>query len=139
MQEEDVERVIAHPLTMIGSDGLPHDRHPHPRLWGAFPRVFARYWRQRRLFTLEQAVHKMTGMTARNLRIADRGLLRIGTMADVVVFDPETIADTATYDKPHGVSEGVERVYVNGVLAYRGGEGEARVLARAGRMLTRGR
>lgn len=138
MQEEDVERVISHPLTMIGSDGLPHDRHPHPRLWGAFPRVFARYWRQRRLFTLEQAVHKMTGMTARNLRIADRGLLRAGTMADVVVFDPETIADTATYDQPHGVSLGVERVFVNGVLAYRGGEPEARVLARAGRMLTRG-
>jgi N-acyl-D-amino-acid deacylase len=107
MLEEDVERVIAHPLTMIGSDGLPHDRHPHPRLWGAFPRVFARYWRERRLFTLEQAVHKMTGMTARNLRIADRGLLRVGVMADVVVFDPETIADTATYDKPHGVSLGV--------------------------------
>jgi len=100
--------------------------------------VFARYWRQRRLFTLEQAVHKMTGMTARNLRIADRGLLRAGTMADVVVFDPETIADTATYDQPHGVSLGVERVFVNGVLAYRGGEPEARVLARAGRMLTRG-
>jgi len=139
MQEEDVERVIAHPLTMIGSDGLPHDRHPHPRLWGAFPRVFARYWRQRKLFTLEQAVHKMTGMTARNLRIADRGLLRVGAMADVVVFDPETITDTATYDQPLGVSEGIERVFVNGVLAYRGGEGEAKVLARAGRMLTRGR
>ena len=138
MQEEDVERVIAHPLTMIGSDGLPHDRHPHPRLWGAFPRVFARYWRERRLFTLEQAVHKMTGMTARNLRIADRGLLRAGAMADVVVFDPDTIADTATYDKPMGVSLGIERVFVNGVLAYRGGQGEgAQVLARAGRMLTR--
>jgi N-acyl-D-amino-acid deacylase len=138
MKEEDVERVIAHPRTMIGSDGLPHDRHPHPRLWGAFPRVFARYWRERGLFTLEQAVHKMTGMTARNLRIADRGLLRVGAMADVVVFDPETIADTATYDKPHGVSLGVERVFVNGVLAYRGGDAEVRVLARAGRMLTRG-
>jgi len=136
MQEEDVERVIAHPRSMIGSDGLPHDRHPHPRLWGAFPRVFARYWRQRKLFTLEQAVHKMTGMTARNLRIADRGLLRVGAMADVVVFDPETITDTATYDQPLGVSEGIERVFVNGVLAYRGAS-EARVLARAGRMLTR--
>ncbi len=135
MLEEDVERVIAHPLTMIGSDGLPHDRHPHPRLWGAFPRVLARYWRERRLFTLEQAIHKMTGMTARNLRIADRGLLRVGAMADVVVFDPETVRDTATYDEPHGVSEGIAQVFVNGQCAYRGGE--ARVLARAGRMLTR--
>ena len=72
MHEDDVERVLAHPLTMIGSDGLPHDRHPHPRLWGAFPRVLARYWRERGLFTLEQAVHKMTGLTARNFRIASR-------------------------------------------------------------------
>ena len=63
---------------MIGTDGLPHDRHPHPRLWGAFPRVFARYWRERKLFSLEQAVHKMTGMTARNFRLAERGLLRAG-------------------------------------------------------------
>ena len=74
IDEADVERVIAHPRTMIGSDGLPHDRHPHPRLWGAFPRVFARYWRERKLFSLEQAVHKMTGMTARNFRIEGRGL-----------------------------------------------------------------
>ncbi|MCW5319706.1 N-acyl-D-amino-acid deacylase family protein [Verminephrobacter aporrectodeae] len=137
MHEEDVERVIAHPLSMIGSDGLPHDRHPHPRLWGTFPRVFARYWRERRLFTLEQAVHKMTGMTARNLRIAGRGLLRAGAMADVVVFDPESIADTATYEQPRGLSRGIDQVFVNGVLTYRGGD-SAGVRARAGRMLVRG-
>jgi len=136
MSEEDVERVIAHPLTMIGSDGLPHDRHPHPRLWGAFPRVFARYWRERGLFTLEQAVHKMTGMTARNLRIANRGLLKAGAMADLVVFDPALIADTATYDQPISASVGIHAVFVNGRLAYRGGEPAA--LARAGRMLSRG-
>lgn len=138
MNEDDVERVIAHPRTMIGSDGLPHDRHPHPRLWGAFPRVFARYWRDRQLFTLEQAVHKMTGMTARNMRIANRGLLRAGAMADVVVFDPRTIADTATYDRPKSASVGIERVYVNGTCAFVGGEQEPAVRARAGRMLTRG-
>lgn len=138
MKEADVERVIAHPRTMIGSDGLPHDRHPHPRLWGAFPRVFARYWRERGLFSLEQAVHKMTGMTARNLRIAGRGVLRPGAMADVVVFDPATIADTATYDRPRSVSTGIERVYVNGDCAYLGGAAEPAVLARSGRMLTRG-
>lgn len=137
MNEDDVERVIAHPLTMIGSDGLPHDRHPHPRLWGAFPRVFARYWRERKLFSLEQAVHKMTGMTARNFRIAERGLLKPGAMADVVVFDPARIADTATYDRPVSASVGIGAVFVNGRLAYRGG-GEPEVLARAGRMLTRG-
>jgi N-acyl-D-amino-acid deacylase len=136
MNEADVERVIAHPLTMIGSDGLPHDRHPHPRLWGAFPRVFAHYWRERKLFSLEQAVHKMTGMTARNFRIADRGLLKPGAMADVVVFDPATIADTATYARPISASLGIAAVFVNGELAYRGG-GEPAVLARAGRMLSR--
>jgi N-acyl-D-amino-acid deacylase len=138
MSEEDVERVIAHPLTMIGSDGLPHDRHPHPRLWGAFPRVFARYWRERGLFTLEQAVHKMTGLTARNFRIADRGVLRADAMADVVVFDPATIADTATYDAPVSASLGIHRVFVNGELAYAGGGAEPEAGARAGRMPTRG-
>ncbi|MGI4778422.1 MAG: N-acyl-D-amino-acid deacylase family protein [Janthinobacterium lividum] len=137
MKEDDVERVIAHPRTMIGSDGLPHDLHPHPRLWGAFPRVFARYWRERKLFTLEQAVHKMTGMTARNMRIANRGQLKVGAMADVVVFDPATIADTATYDAPRSASIGIERVFVNGACAYLGGGEVPLVLARNGRMLTR--
>ena len=121
---------------MIGSDGLPHDRHPHPRLWGAFPRVFARYWRERGLFTLEQAVHKMTGLTARNFRIEDRGLLRAGAHADIVVFDPQRIADTSTYDRPISASIGVVAVYVNGRRAYAEDEG-ARVLARGGKMLTR--
>ena len=137
MKEEDVERVIAHPLTMIGSDGLPHDRHPHPRLWGAFPRVFARYWRGRGLFTLEQAVHKMTGLTARNFRIQDRGVLRANAMADIVVFDPATIADTATFEAPVSASIGIRQVFVNGALAYAGSDAEPKTLARAGRMLAR--
>jgi N-acyl-D-amino-acid deacylase len=136
MIEEDVERVLAHPRTMIGSDGLPHDRHPHPRLWGAFPRVFARYWRERRLFPLETAVHKMTGLTARNFRIDGRGQLRAGAFADIVVFDPQRIADTSTYDRPVSASTGVTAVYVNGRRAYAEAEG-TQVLSRAGRMLTR--
>ena len=136
MIEEDVERVLAHPRTMIGSDGLPHDRHPHPRLWGAFPRVFARYWRERRLFPLETAVHKMTGLTARNFRVDGRGLLRAGAFADIVVFDPQRIADTSTYDRPVSASAGVTAVYVNGRRAYAEAEG-TQVLSRAGRMLTR--
>ena len=136
IDEADVERVIAHPRTMIGSDGLPHDRHPHPRLWGAFPRVFALYWRERKLFSLEQAVHKMTGMTAKNFRIEGRGLLRAGACADVVVFDPARIADTATYDAPVSPSVGIVAVYVNGRRAYGEGEG-AVVLAREGRLLSR--
>ena len=135
MREDDVERVIAHPRSMIGSDGLPHDRHPHPRLWGAFPRVLARYWRGRGLFTLEQAIHKMTGLSARQFRIAERGLLRAGTHADVVVFDPQRITDVASFEQPEQLSVGVESVFVNGALAY--GEGRAAVLARAGQMLSR--
>lgn len=136
IDEADVERVIAHPRTMIGSDGLPHDRHPHPRLWGAFPRVFARYWRERQLFPLEMAVHKMTGMTARNFRLAGRGLLRAGGCADVVVFDPARVADTATYQRPISPSVGIVGVWVNGELAHAEG---GPVRARAGRMLRRGR
>ena len=132
IDEADVERVIAHPRSMIGSDGLPHDRHPHPRLWGAFPRVFARYWRERQLFSLEMAVHKMTGMTARNFRLGGRGLLRAGGCADVVVFDPARIADTATYDRPVSASVGIRAVYVNGVHAYAEG---GPVLSRTGQML----
>lgn len=135
MREDDVERVMAHPRAMVGSDGLPHDRHPHPRLWGAFPRVFARYWRDRGLLTLEQAVHKMTGMTARNFRLAGRGLLRVGHAGDVVVFDPARIADVATYDEPVRPSVGVVSVWVNGRCAYR--EGRLQVLAREGRLLAR--
>ncbi len=135
MREDDVERVIAHPRSMIGSDGLPHDRHPHPRLWGAFPRVLARYWRGRGLFTLEQAIHKMTGLSARQFRIAERGLLRAGTHADVVVFDPQRITDVASFEQPEQLSVGVESVFVNGALAYR--ERQAAVLARAGQMLSR--
>jgi N-acyl-D-amino-acid deacylase len=136
MREDDVERVLAHPRTMIGSDGLPHDRHPHPRLWGAFPRVLARYWRERQLFSLEEAIHKMTGLTARNFRIEGRGLLRPGLFADVVVFDPRRVADTATYDQPISPSVGIEAVWVNGVRSF--GADEGAVMARAGRMLTRG-
>jgi N-acyl-D-amino-acid deacylase len=140
MHQDDVDRVISHPLTMIGSDGLPHDRHPHPRLWGAFPRVLGHYWRERQLFSLETAVHKMTGMTARRLRIAGRGLLQAGMAADVVVFDPETVGDLATFDAPTQRSRGIERVYVNGVCAYGGqgtGEAPADALERSGRVLRR--
>lgn len=135
MHEDDVRRVIAHPLSMIGSDGLPHDQHPHPRLWGAFPRVLARYWREQQLLSLETAIYKMTGLSARNFRLHQRGQLQPGWHADVVVFDPEKIRDVATYDQPIARSEGIHRVYVNGQLACE--RGSAQVLARAGRMLKR--
>lgn len=138
MHEDDVRRVIAHPLTMIGSDGLPHDQHPHPRLWGAFPRVLARYWREQQLFTLEAAIHKMTGLSARNFRLQQRGQLQPGWYADLVVFDPARVRDVATFEQPLARSEGIEHVFVNGALAYgaeSGAASEARVQARAGRLL----
>ncbi len=122
MHEDDVRRVLAHPLTMIGSDGLPHDRHPHPRLWGAFPRVLGHYCREVKLFTLEQAVHKMTGLSAQRFRLHERGLLREGWYADVCVFNPATVADRATYDLPLAASAGIERVFVNGVLSWSSGD-----------------
>src|SRR6185369_6090248 len=94
MDEADVRRILAFPLTMIGSDGLPNDRHPHPRLWGTFPRVLGHYVRDVGLFSLEQAVHKMTGLTASRFGLKDRGLLREGYAADLVLFDAVKVKDT---------------------------------------------
>jgi N-acyl-D-amino-acid deacylase len=133
MHEDDVRRVLSHARSMIGSDGLPHDRHPHPRLWGTFPRVLSRYCRDERLFTLEQALRKMTGLPARNFRLSERGELRAGWFADVVVFDPERVRDLATFEQPLQRSEGIERVYLNGELALTARDAVCR--CRAGRVI----
>jgi N-acyl-D-amino-acid deacylase len=133
MHEDDVQRVIAHPLSMIGSDGLPHDRHPHPRLWGTFPRVLAHYCREKKVLPIEQAVHKMTGLSARNFKLHRRGLLRPGWYADVTVFDAARVQDRARYDEPRALSEGIAAVYVNGVASWRSGAGSSH----AGRLLQR--
>ena len=117
MSDEDVDRILAHPLVMIGSDGLPHDPVPHPRLWGTFPRVLGHYVRQRKLLALEAAVHKMTGLTARRFGLATRGELRPGTAADVTVFDAEQVLDGATFDAPIAAPTGVRWVLVNGRVA----------------------
>ncbi len=122
MHEEDVRRIIAHPLVMIGSDGVPHDAHPHPRLWGAFARVLGHYARDLGLFSLEEAVRKMTQLPARRFRLTDRGMLAPGYFADICVFDPKTVADTATFDRPIAPARGIELLLVNGACAYRAGE-----------------
>ncbi len=137
MREDDVERVITHPLSMIGSDGLPHDERPHPRLWGAFPRVLACYWREKGILQLEQAIHKMSGLSAQRFRLDARGLLQAGNYADIVVFDPVKIKDMATYENPMQLSAGIEQVWVNGVLSYSPQAGLRGVGARAGRFIRR--
>jgi N-acyl-D-amino-acid deacylase len=136
MDEADVQRILAHPLTMVGSDGLAHDAVPHPRLWGTFPRVLGHYARERRLFSLETAVHKMTGLSARRFGLVNRGLIAPGHAADIVVFDEATVADRATYEHPTIPSTGIDLVFVNGHLACEHG---LTVHAHAGQVLRRPR
>jgi N-acyl-D-amino-acid deacylase len=135
MEEDDVQRIMAHRLAMIGSDGLPHDSYPHPRLWGTFPRVLGHYARDLGLFSLENAVRKMTGHTAAVFGMVDRGVIREGAYADLVLFDPATVRDTSTYDAPTRVAEGILETWVNGQSAYVFGDGAT--TARAGRLVTR--
>lgn len=134
MAADDVERILAHRLTMVGSDGLPCDPRPHPRLWGSFPRVFAHYVRDRQSLSLPAAVRKMTGLTADRIGLTDRGYIRAGFAADLVLFDPDRIGDRASYDDPEQAAVGVLGVWVNGVqtLDRTGPTG-----ARGGRMLRR--
>jgi N-acyl-D-aspartate/D-glutamate deacylase len=141
MDEGDVEHVIAHPLSMIGSDGSslrpdgPLGRgKPHPRSYGCFPRVFAHYVRERRLLTLEQAVRKMTAVPAARLRLERKGLVRWGMDADLVVFDPQTVRDAATFAEPHRYAEGITHVLVGGAVSVQDGEHTG---ARNGRVLRR--
>jgi N-acyl-D-amino-acid deacylase len=114
MDEADVQRVLRFEHTMIGSDGLPHDSHPHPRLWGAFPRVLGYYSRDLGLFRLEEAVRRMTGLSATRFGLTGRGILAEGAYADITVFDPEAIADRATFEAPTTPAAGIEQVFVNG-------------------------
>ncbi|TAM05113.1 MAG: D-aminoacylase [Paraburkholderia sp.] len=135
MSEDDVRRILAHPATMVGSDGLPNDPLPHPRLWGAFPRVLGHYVRDAALIPLEEAVRKMTSLSARRFGLTQRGEVRVGWHADLVLFDPVTVRDTATFDAPQQVADGIDAVWVNGVLSYRDGQPTGE---RAGRFVARG-
>jgi N-acyl-D-amino-acid deacylase len=121
MDEADVQRILRFDETMIGSDGLPHDAAPHPRLWGSFPRVLGHYRRGLKLFPLEQAVHKMTGLTARNFGLPDRGVLKEGAYADLTLFDADTIDEAASYEHPIAPARGIDTVVVNGRIVWREG------------------
>jgi N-acyl-D-amino-acid deacylase len=134
MEEDDVARVVQDAHAMIGSDGLPTEGKPHPRLYGTMPRVIQQYVRERGVLTLEEAVRKMTSLPAKQHRMGERGLLQRGYFADLVLFDPETIADIATYTEPRQYPPGIEAVVVNGHVAMEAG---VQTSARAGRMLKR--
>jgi N-acyl-D-amino-acid deacylase len=134
MDEEDVSRIMCSPGAMIGSDGLPEDKHPHPRLWGTFPRVLGRYVRDFKVLTLEDAVHRMTGLSASQFGIKNRGLVQEGMYADLTIFDADTIIDTATYEHPTTPAVGISHVIVNGKTAWQNG---TQTDCRAGKALRR--
>jgi N-acyl-D-amino-acid deacylase len=128
MSEEDVEYILADPHTMIGSDGVANDPvsemaqdKTHPRTYGTFPRIFARYVRDREVLSLPEAVRRMTSLPAKRLRLTDRGALRVGMKADIAVFDPMLFHDTATFEDPHRFPSGISHVLVNGRLAMENG------------------
>src|SRR5438067_12499830 len=135
LDEGDVRRIMAHPQTMMASDGRLTrigDGVPHPRNYGTFPRVIGHYVRDVHVLTLEQAVHKMTGMPAARLGLTDYGCLRDGCTANITIFNPATVRDVGTYEDPHHYPEGIPYVIVNGVPVVDGG---ALTAARPGRVL----
>ncbi len=141
MDEDDVAAILHHPLTAVvtdaealAADGPLAEGVPHPRAYGTYPRVLARYVRQEGLLSWEEAVRRMTGLPAERLGLCDRGSVREGTFADLVIFDPEAAADTATFLAPHSYPEGVRHVLVNGQFAVRDG---GQTAARPGRVLRR--
>lgn len=133
MREDDVRRVLSAEFTMIGSDGVPKPGRPHPRIAGTFPRVLGRYARDEGLLSLESAVHKMTGMSAARFGLRGRGVVAEGAVADLVVLDPATVADAATYAAPLLPAAGLPYVIVGGQVVVRDGELTA---ARPGKIVT---
>jgi N-acyl-D-amino-acid deacylase len=134
MDEADVQRILSFEHTMIGSDGLPHDAFPHPRLWATFPRVLGHYSRELGLFPLETAVHKMTGLPARTFGLQGRGVLAPGAHADITLFDPLTVDEAATYERPIVPAKGIDTVIVNGEIVWSEGRASG---ARPGKVLRR--
>jgi N-acyl-D-aspartate/D-glutamate deacylase len=140
--EDNVRKALKQPYVMIGSDSLglagghgPHTGRPHPRMYGTFPRVLGKYAREAGLFSYEDAIAKMTGMPAAKLDLRMRGLVHQGCFADLALFDPETVADTATFEAPRRYPTGIPYVIVNGNVVVDGGEfnhcSAGRILRRA--------
>jgi N-acyl-D-amino-acid deacylase len=133
IDENDVETNLAHADMMVGSDGIPDLRgKPHPRLFGTFPRVLGHYVRERGVLSLPEAVRRMTSLSARTFGMLDRGEIKSGYHADLVLFQPDTIIDRATYDEPMEAPAGIDMVVVNGQIAL---EGDQHSGVGAGQML----
>lgn len=124
--------IMRHRVHTGGSDGILRGELPHPRAWGTFPRFLARYTRELGLLSLEECVEHLTSRAARRLGLTDRGVVRTGAVADLVVLDPDTVKDTATFAEPRRQPEGIGYVFVNGVAAIDGG---IRTASRSGRAL----
>ncbi len=134
MDEGDVRMVMAHPSTMIGTDGLDRGSKPHPRAWGTYPRILGKYVRDEGILSLEDAIWRMTGFPAKKFSLTDRGALKPGAFADIVLFDPATVIDRATFEDPRNGPDGMPHVIVNGRFVIRDGK---HTHARAGRALRR--
>jgi N-acyl-D-amino-acid deacylase len=141
LSEEDVQHVMRDPRVMIGSDavaisptGPDSSGRPHPRSYGTFVRILSRYVRDQGVLSYEEAIRRMTALPARRIGLTDRGQIREGFVADIVVFDPSEIAETATFAAPHSLAIGIELVLVAGEIAFRNGIATG---ARAGRVLRR--
>jgi N-acyl-D-amino-acid deacylase len=129
MSEENIKKQMALPWVSFDSDaeslapeGVFLESNPHPRAYGTFARVLGKYVRDEKVLPLEEAIRRLTTLPAENLKLKKRGALQVGNYADVVVFDPASIQDHATFDKPHQYATGVQHVFVNGVQVLRDGE-----------------
>ncbi|GAG00233.1 unnamed protein product, partial [marine sediment metagenome] len=119
--EEDIRRIMASPYQMIGTDGAGIPNLPalgafHPRFYGTYPRILGKYVREEKILTLEDAIRRMTSFPAQRLGLKDRGLIREGMCADIVMFNPDTVIDKATFEDTHQFPEGIPHVIVNGVI-----------------------
>ncbi|GEK09505.1 N-acyl-D-amino-acid deacylase family protein [Pseudoalteromonas peptidolytica] len=139
MLEDDVRQFLSYEHSMVGSDGLPCDPHPHPRLWGTFPRVLGHYCREQKSLPLALAIHKMTALPAARFKLKQRGSIQTGYFADLVLFDPKRVLDRASYSNPKQLATGIVKVWVNGTLSYVEGTTLDNIceFGRAGRFLNR--